>query len=108
VRSVRIASAPSNERRGNRSGTTLSYPAQYPSRRAPTDEGLQKVPELTLDRTVWLLRSALPESHLSEERAILLLDYYINRKRIARASHEKNMAGEARKGSRMTCCGNTG
>jgi hypothetical protein len=36
-----------------------------------------------------LLRSALPESHLSEERAILLVDYHINRNRIARASHEK-------------------
>ncbi|MDA4798959.1 hypothetical protein NY409_20800, partial [Enterobacter hormaechei] len=54
------------------------------------DAGAEKrVPELTLDRAVWLLRSALPESHLSEPRAILLMDYYINRNRIARASHEK-------------------
>src|SRR4051812_20522964 len=49
----------------------------------------KKVPELTLDRVVWLLRSALPEGHLSEERAILLMDYYTNRNRVARASHEK-------------------
>ncbi len=44
---------------------------------------------MTLDRAVWLLRTALPESHLTPERAILLMDYSIRRNRIARASHEK-------------------
>ncbi len=39
---------------------------------------------------MWLLRSALPEGRLSEGRAILLMDYYINRNRVARASHEKS------------------
>ena len=42
-----------------------------------------------MDRAVWLLRSALPENHLTPERAILLMDYHINRNKIARASHEK-------------------
>ena len=54
----------------------------------------KKVPGLTLDRAVWLLRSALPESHLTPERAILLTDYHINRNKIARASHEKTWRGK--------------
>jgi hypothetical protein len=54
------------------------------------DRGAEKkVPELTLDRAVWLLRATLPESQLTPERAILLVEYHIKRNRIARASHEK-------------------
>src|SRR5262249_13879045 len=49
----------------------------------------EKVPELTLDRAVRLLRSALDEGALSLPRAILLVDYHVRRNQAARASHEK-------------------
>jgi hypothetical protein len=49
----------------------------------------KKVPELTFDRTVRLLRWAFEAGSLSLSRAILLVDYHIRRNAIARASHEK-------------------
>jgi SRSO17 transposase len=51
---------------------------------------LQKeTPELTLDRVVRLLWSAIGVPKLSVEAAIRLVDYHINRNRIARNSHMK-------------------
>jgi SRSO17 transposase len=52
---------------------------------------LQKeTPELTLDRVVRLLLSAIGMPKLSVEAAIRLVDYHINRNRIARNSHMKS------------------
>jgi SRSO17 transposase len=50
----------------------------------------KKAPELTLDRAVRLLVSALSLPKLSVEAAIELVNYYINRNRIARNSHMKS------------------
>jgi SRSO17 transposase len=50
----------------------------------------KKTPELTLDRVVRLLDSALGIPKLSEAAAIRLMDYHINRNRIARNSHMKS------------------
>ncbi len=50
----------------------------------------KKAPELTLDRVVRLLQSALGVPRLSIEAAIRLVDYHINRNRIARNSHMKS------------------
>ena len=45
---------------------------------------------MTLDRVVRLLQSALEVPRLSIEAAIRLVDYHINRNRIARNSHMKS------------------
>ena len=50
----------------------------------------KKAPELTLDRVVRLLWSAIGVPKLSIEAAIGLVDYHINRNRIARNSHMKS------------------
>src|SRR5581483_130192 len=50
----------------------------------------KKTPELTLDRVVRLLWSAIGVPQLSIEAAIELVDYHINRNRIARNSHMKS------------------
>ena len=50
----------------------------------------KKAPELTLDRVVRLLWSALGIEKLSVEAAIELVNYHINRNRIARNSHMKS------------------
>jgi SRSO17 transposase len=50
----------------------------------------KKTPELTLDRVVRLLLSAIGLPKLSVETAIRLVDYHINRNRIARNSHMKS------------------
>jgi SRSO17 transposase len=50
----------------------------------------KKTPELTLDRVVRLMWSALGIPKLSEAAAIRLMDYHINRNRIARNSHMKS------------------
>jgi hypothetical protein len=44
---------------------------------------------LTLDRAVRLVRSALAERELPLGAAIRLVDYHIERNRIAKASHDK-------------------
>jgi SRSO17 transposase len=50
----------------------------------------KKTPELTLDRVVHLLVSAIEIPKLTVETAILLMEYHINRNRIARNSHMKS------------------
>ena len=50
----------------------------------------KKTPELTLDRVVRLLWSAIGRPTLSVEAAIELVNYHINRNRIARNSHMKS------------------
>jgi len=56
-----------------------------------TQRDLQKkAPELTLDRVVRLLWSAIGIPRLSIEAAIRLMDYHINRNRIARNSYMKS------------------
>lgn len=50
----------------------------------------EKTPELTLDRVVRLLWSAIGVPRLSVEAAIELVNYHINRNRIARNSHMKS------------------
>jgi SRSO17 transposase len=50
----------------------------------------KKKPELTLDRVVRLLWSAIGMPTLSVEAAIELVNYHINRNRIARDSHMKS------------------
>jgi hypothetical protein len=49
----------------------------------------RKVPELTLDMALRLIRSALPRPHLSVEDAGDLVDYYLDRNDQARNSHRK-------------------
>jgi hypothetical protein len=49
----------------------------------------KKTPKLTLDRTVRLLQRAMDVPGLSEEVAVLLVDYYIARNEAARRSHTK-------------------
>jgi SRSO17 transposase len=48
-----------------------------------------QVPELTLDRTVRLLEAALEEPELRLPRAVALVEYHIDRNKIAKASHDK-------------------
>jgi SRSO17 transposase len=50
----------------------------------------KQMPELTLDRVVRLLVSAIGIPRLSVEAAIELVNYHINRNRIARNSHMKS------------------
>jgi hypothetical protein len=49
----------------------------------------KKTPELTLDRTVQLLKRAMEVPGLSLELALLLVDYHIRRNAIAQRSHTK-------------------
>jgi len=49
----------------------------------------QQVPELTLDRTVRLLEAALGEPELRLPRAVALVEYHVERNKIAKASHDK-------------------
>jgi SRSO17 transposase len=49
----------------------------------------KKTPELTLDRTVALLHVVLPLPNLTEARALEILDYHLQRNRIAQKSHAK-------------------
>ena len=46
-------------------------------------------PDLTLDRTVGLLRRAMEIPGLGLDLAVLLVDYYIARNKTARQSHTK-------------------
>src|SRR5438309_10938727 len=48
-----------------------------------------QVPELTLDRTVRLLEAALEEPELGLPRAVALVEYHVDRNKIAKASHNK-------------------
>jgi hypothetical protein len=48
-----------------------------------------QVPELTLDRTVRLLEAAMEEPELRLPRAVALVEYHIDRNKIAKASHDK-------------------
>jgi SRSO17 transposase len=48
-----------------------------------------QVPELTPDRTVRLLEAALEEPELRLPRAVALVEYHIDRNKIAKASHDK-------------------
>jgi hypothetical protein len=48
-----------------------------------------QVPELTLDRTVRLLESALEEPKLRLPRAVALVEYHVHRNKVAKASHDK-------------------
>jgi hypothetical protein len=47
------------------------------------------VPELTLDRTVRLLATALAEPELRLPRATALVGYHVRRNEVARKSHAK-------------------
>lgn len=47
------------------------------------------MPELTLDRAVRLLEAALEEPEMRLARATALVEYYVERNKVARASHEK-------------------
>ena len=49
----------------------------------------RKVPELTLDMAMRLLRSALPRPQLSLSDAEDLVDYHLDRNRQATKSHRK-------------------
>ena len=49
---------------------------------------LKKVPKLTLDRTVRLLKAALAEPELQLTQAIALVEDHIRRNAIAKASHD--------------------
>jgi hypothetical protein len=49
----------------------------------------KKTPELTLDRTVGLLRRAMAIPGLGLDLALVLVDYYIARNETARQSHTK-------------------
>jgi hypothetical protein len=49
----------------------------------------KKTPELTLDRTVVLLRRAMEIPGLGLDLGLLLVDYYIARNETARQSHTK-------------------
>jgi hypothetical protein len=49
----------------------------------------KKTPELTLDRTVGLLRRAMEIPGLGLDLGLLLVDYYIARNKAARQSHTK-------------------
>jgi len=49
-----------------------------------------KVPELTLPMALELVRSAFQRPHLSEDDAIRLTEYHLQRKRTARQSHRKS------------------
>ncbi len=44
---------------------------------------------MTLDRAVRLLEAAWDEPELRLERAATLVDYYVNRNKVARDSHAK-------------------
>jgi SRSO17 transposase len=48
------------------------------------------IPELTLDMAVTLLRSAFARPTLSEEEASQLIDYHLERNRVAHDSHRKS------------------
>ena len=56
----------------------------------------KKTPELTLDRTVRLLGSALAEPDLTLARATALVDYHVNRNKVARQSHAKTWRAKHR------------
>jgi SRSO17 transposase len=49
-----------------------------------------KVPGLTLDLALRVLRSAFARPSLSEDEAIDLIDYYVERNRVAHESHRKS------------------
>ena len=55
-----------------------------------------RVPELTLDRTVRLLEAALDEPRLRLARAIALVDYHVRRNETARRSHAKTWQAKHR------------
>jgi SRSO17 transposase len=57
----------------------------------------KKTPELTLDRTVRLLQRAMEIPGLSLEVALLLVDYHINRNKIAQRSHTKTWMARHKK-----------
>ena len=50
----------------------------------------QQVPELTLDMAIRLLRSAFAKPTLSEQEAIDLVDYHLDRNAVAHKSHRKS------------------
>jgi SRSO17 transposase len=50
----------------------------------------KKTPELTLDMSVRLLRSVLQRPKLTEEEAIAVMDYHLERNRIARRSYQRS------------------
>jgi hypothetical protein len=47
------------------------------------------VSELTLDRTMALLEAAFEEPEMRLTRATVLVEYYLQRNRVARQSHER-------------------
>ena len=50
----------------------------------------REVPELTLDLALRVLRSAFARPTLSEDEAIDLIDYYVDRNDVAHESHRKS------------------
>ena len=54
------------------------------------------VPELTLDRTVQLLKTALEEPRLRLPRATMLVDYHLRRNEVAKRSHAKTWRAKHR------------
>ena len=50
----------------------------------------KEVPELTLDMALRLLRSAFARSRLDSDEAIHLVEYHLERNRVAHESHRKS------------------
>ena len=48
------------------------------------------VPDLTLDLALRILRSAFARSTLNEDEAMDIIDYHLERNRVARESHRKS------------------
>lgn len=56
-----------------------------------TRQRLQKaVPELTLDLALRVMKSALPQPTLTQEDALAIMEYHLERNRKAKASHRKS------------------
>ena len=67
-----------------------------PVRDAGAEAASKKTPELTLDRTVRLLEAALEEPELRLPRATALVDYHVQRNKVAKASHDKTWRAKHR------------
>ena len=59
---------------------------------------------MTLDRTMRLLQRAIEVPGLSLELAILLVDYHIDRNKVARQSHAKTWCGLGTRASNSFRC----
>src|SRR4029079_862859 len=57
----------------------------------------KKTPELTLDMALLLLRSVLQRPTLTEEEAIAVMDYHLERNRVARRSYQRSWKKQNKK-----------